>query len=189
MQCNTDKNEIRLKMKKLRRNLTSKSRKNLSDEIYKRLFGSGLLENKKNICVYTSAFGEVETYSIIKKLLKEEKNVFVPCIDGEDIFLSKFSEQMQSAAFGIKEPTAKELVDKQIIDAFLIPALAFDRFGTRVGFGCGYYDKLLSGTNAIKIGLIYSFQLTNKIEGEAHDMNADYLITEKEVINCGIQRI
>lgn len=179
-------------MKKLRRTLSADEKRKMSRLVCENLFASGLLggslpgSGAENICVYMDAFGEVETGEIINRLAADGKKIFVPCVDGDDIFISPLTKSLERGAFGIREPQQKERFDKTKIDVFLIPALAFDRSGSRVGFGRGYYDKLLCGTNSLKIGLIYSFQLTEEIRAEKHDIKADYIITESTVINCGV---
>ncbi len=184
-------------MKKLRRSLGTDEKRKMSRLVCENLFASGLLggslpgsklpgSGAENICVYMDAFGEVETGEIINRLAADGKKIFVPCVDGDDIFISPLTKSLERGAFGIREPQQKERFDKTKIDVFLIPALAFDRSGSRVGFGRGYYDKLLCGTNSLKIGLIYSFQLTEEIWAEKHDIKADYIITESTVINCGV---
>lgn len=174
-------------MKKLRRSVSADEKRKMSRLVCENLFASGLLDDgAENICVYMDTFGEVETGEIINRLAADGKRIFVPCVDGEYIFISPLTKSLERGAFGIREPQQKERFDKTKIDVFLIPALAFDRSGSRVGFGRGYYDKLLCGTNSLKIGLIYSFQLTEEIRAEKHDIKADYIITESTVINCGV---
>ena len=186
MQCSLDKKAVREQMKALRRKVSKEEKKLASRAVCERLFCSNLLVAAQNVCVYMDAFGEIETEEIISKLRNNNKNVYVPCVNGDDIFISKLTDSLSPGAFGIREPKNKESIDKSVIDAFLLPGLAFDSSGARVGFGKGYYDKLLSGTNALKIGLAYSFQTVDRIECEEHDIKADYIVTERMVIDCGI---
>ena len=99
-----------------------------------------------------------------------------------------YEESTEKGAFGISEPVNKTQYSKYDIDLFIIPGLAFGMQGERVGFGKGYYDKLLKNTDAIKTGFLYDFQLTDEIEPEKHDIYMDYLITESKVIDCALQR-
>jgi len=145
---------------------------------------SELFKKSKNICVYMSAFNEVDTADVIAKCLKAGKTVCVPCVDGENISLSVYSDNTLSGAFGIKEPAERKAFDKKTVDTFIVPALAYDRKGGRIGFGKGYYDKLLSGSSAVKIGFLYDFQLVDHVPAEKHDIFMDYLFTESMVINC-----
>ena len=184
MQCNTDKNLIRAEMKALRKNLDKNEITQKSAVICGAFLKSSLFEKSKNICVYMSAFNEVDTMAVIEECARAGKKVCVPCVDGNDISLALYSSSQLSGAFGIKEPACRVAVDKTEVDVFVVPALAFDRRGARVGFGKGYYDKLLSGTDAVKIGFLYDFQLFDNIRVEEHDIFMDYLFTEGMVIDC-----
>ena len=64
----------------------------------------------------------------------------------------------------------------------VVPAVAYDRRGNRIGRGKGYYDRLLHDTRAIKVGVAYDFQLVDDIDAEVHDVAVDYVITERGII-------
>ncbi len=174
-------------MKSMRRSLDKDRVRDSSQIICENLFGLSAFSESRNICIYMSSFNEVDTDGIIKRCSALGKNVFVPCVRGDDIFISAYSDDMVTASFGIREPENAVPADKDEIDLFIVPALAFDRRGARVGFGRGYYDRLLSGTDAVKIGLLYDFQLLERIETQAHDIYMDYLIYEGGVIFCESQ--
>lgn len=70
------------------------------------------------------------------------------------------------------------------IDLYIIPGVAFDRAGNRLGRGEGFYDKLLSGSSATKIALAYSFQVLAEVPYSSYDVPMDMIVTEKEVIVC-----
>lgn len=86
--------------------------------------------------------------------------------------------------YGIFEPKSKKIFDKNKIDLVLVPGIAFDRFGARIGFGKGYYDRFLKDLSAFKIGFCYDFQIVDKIDISSHDIKMDMVITDKEVIYC-----
>ena len=137
------------------------------------------------VCVYMDAFNEVQTSYIIDECEKKSKTVVVPVVDGDDIFLSLLTDSLHSGAFGIREPVKAKEFPKEKVDIFAVPALAFDKNGGRVGFGKGYYDKLLKDTSGVKVGLCYEFQLVDYIKCESHDILMDCVITEGQVIHCG----
>ena len=184
MQCNTDKNAIRALMKQKRKNLTKQESESKSRAICTAFTALEAFKSAKSVAVYMSAFNEVDTEQIIKECIKQKKDIAVPVVDGEDIYLCKYSPSLVSGAFKIREPQQKIKVDVGSIDLFAVPALAFDKKGGRVGFGKGYYDKLLSGTSGVKVGLLYDFQLLEDLPVEKHDILMDFLITEKKLIVC-----
>jgi len=189
MQCNINgKDRLRREMKSKRRSLSPAEVEKLSREACDLLFETEFFSKSEVVCVYMSAFNEVDTKYITEKCLKLQKTVIVPVVDGDDIYPAVYDENTKKGAFGISEPVNKTQHSKYDIDLFIIPGLAFGRCGERVGFGKGYYDKLLKNTDGIKTGFLYDFQLTDEIETEKHDIYMDYLITESKVIDCALQR-
>ena len=69
-------------------------------------------------------------------------------------------------------------------DLCIVPGVAFDKTGHRIGFGGGYFDRLLKKTRAATIGLAYEFQIIDKVPVTAYDVAVDYIVTEKRVIRC-----
>lgn len=181
-----DKNLIREKMKKLRRSLTAEEIAQKSEIISDKLFMQSVFSDAETVMVYLSAFKEVDTAPIIQKLYKLNKKVIVPIsnTETETITLSylRSSSFMRKGAYGIWEPETIIPANETDLDIVLTPGLAFDKSCRRIGFGKGYYDKLLCRTDAYKIGLCYDFQLTESILTDRHDIPMDMIITEKNII-------
>lgn len=180
------KEEIRLQMRASRRNLTKDEVIKHSDEIYKNLFSLDCISDAHSVCIFLSAFKEPDTNGIIKKLLGEGKKIVVPVTDEGNCTLTLSyidnTDDLIKGAYGICEPKTVKMADINDIDIVLVPGLAFDRCGGRMGFGKGYYDRLLSESEAVKIGLCYDFQLMDKIPTQMHDVPMDFIITEKEIV-------
>ena len=85
-------------------------------------------------------------------------------------------------AFHIEEPQGDDTVDPDSIELMVIPAVAYDRNGNRLGRGKGFYDRLLASTKARKVGIAYDFQLVDEIPAEPHDVPVDIVITETRFI-------
>ena len=173
------KDEIREDMRAKRRALSKDEVKIKSDEIRQRLLGVERVKQAKTICTFISAFKEPDTVAIIKKIV-------VPITDIESGTLSlsyiNSMDDMKKGAYGILEPKTVRKADENNIDVILVPGLAFDRNGGRMGFGKGYYDRLLESSKAVKIGLCYDFQILEKIPTEIHDVPMNFVITEKEIL-------
>ena len=90
-------------------------------------------------------------------------------------------QTMQTGSFNIIEPQG-EPVDKNLMDLVIVPAVAFDGKGGRVGRGKGYYDRLLNGCNATKIVVGYPFQLIEEVPAEEHDIKMNYIVTPDKFI-------
>lgn len=153
------------------------------------LFKSGVVTEKfikefgdfDSFLLYTSFKNEVRTFSIISYLQEQGKNVFLPKLVNEDIFPSKFEgfENMEKNRYGIMEPMT--LTEEKKFDIVVMPAVAFDKKCNRLGFGKGYYDRLLSGIICNKrVGFAYNLQIVDHMEVEPHDIPADVVITEEK---------
>jgi len=126
---------------------------------------------------------EVNTIPIIKQLIKQGKTILLPKVEKDQIlpiFISNLSELKEGFA-GIKEPKGK-VYPKDKIDIVVVPAVAYDKRGYRIGYGKGYYDRFLSNYKGKKIGLAYQFQLVEKIPYESHDIPVDIIITPTQTI-------
>lgn len=172
-----DKDEIKKKSEKIRKNLVSLPE----------------FEKAKNILFYVSFESEVDTQELIKQLLeKKRKKIIVPFVVKNNHILQlselrNFNE-LESRTFGILEP--KELYKREFnpekLDLVIIPGLVFDKRGHRIGYGFGYYDRFLKTlkNNPKKIGLAYEFQIMDKIPEKLHDVPIDIIVTEKQTMNC-----
>ena len=180
------KEALRLDMRAKRRALDKDTVKKASAEISRRFFTLDAVKKAENICVFLSAFNEPDTTEIIERLLQSGKKVSAPVSDTETNTLSLFcienTKELNKGAYGILEPSKSKPVEINDIDVILVPGLAFDRHGGRMGFGAGYYDRLLAKTRAVKIGLCYDFQRMDNIPSEEHDIAMNYIITEKEIL-------
>ena len=156
-----------------------------SDKISEKLFSLDCFKNALTVCTFISAFKEPDTIPIIERLFSEGKKVIVPIthIDTNTLSLSYIDNMADLAkgTFGILEPTVIKPANENDIDAVLVPGLAFDKNGGRMGFGKGYYDRLLANTDAKKIALCYEFQLLDKIPTEQHDVPMDFILTEENI--------
>jgi 5-formyltetrahydrofolate cyclo-ligase len=131
----------------------------------------------KTVMIYMPIKGEADVTS----LLNEDKKFLLPVTEGEDMYASVFKKELDKGAFGVYEPREREEF-KGRVDVVVVPGVAFDRKGGRIGFGKGYYDRFLSGRDCFKIGVCHSFQLVDEICGEEHDVKMDMIITEDEAI-------
>lgn len=142
-----------------------------------------VIGDAKNICVYKSAFREVNTDLLIELLKKEGKNIIFPVSNQETktITLCENTNDFVVGAYGILEPSIKKTVLPQSVDTFIVPGIAFDREKNRLGFGAGYYDRLLFGLLAQKIGICYDFQIAERIDATPYDIKMDMVITDKRI--------
>jgi 5-formyltetrahydrofolate cyclo-ligase len=141
------------------------------------------------VACYVSVQKEVETRGIIEYALDSGKQLAVPVTRTRGVmnFQRILSlAGLQADRFGLLEPLEDnaQIILPGELDFVIAPGIAFDRQGNRIGFGGGYYDRFLTQTRAIRVGLAYSFQLVDLLPAETHDVRMDWLVTENEVISC-----
>jgi 5-formyltetrahydrofolate cyclo-ligase len=182
-----DKQKLRRLMKKMRNEHPASERMKKSVAISEKLADSEVFKRAKTVLFYYPKADEVDTRAVIDAALKMEKTVCLPCTDKKTRTISAFQisgfDTLRPATFGILEPEKDTLkaVAPEKIDLIIVPGIAFDEHGNRVGHGLGYYDKFLAGAkNAKKVGLAFDFQVVGKkIVCQSHDMTVDQIITEK----------
>lgn len=136
----------------------------------------------KTVLLYYSLKDEVQTQAFVEKWSKK-KNILLPVVVGDDLELRKYSgkQNLRTGSYRIEEPTGELFTDYTSIELAIIPGVAFDRSGNRLGRGKGYYDRLLPKLDlSYKIGICFSFQLTDQIPAEEHDIRMDYILTEEQ---------
>jgi 5-formyltetrahydrofolate cyclo-ligase len=160
-----------------------------SAEIKKKLFSLKEFINSQTIMFYTSIKSEVYTHDMITEALISKK-VAIPVVDKvkDEISPSEIKDfsELSQGTFGILEPK-KDFIRKILpeeIDLVIVPGIAFDIKGHRIGYGKGYYDRLLKKTKAVKIGFAFELQIIDEVPKEAHDVPMDKIITEKRIIDC-----
>ncbi len=163
-----------------------------SERIKERLYSLGEFKKAKNIMIYVSFNNEADTMGIIGESLKnKEKAVLVPYVNKDKLLqISKINsfDDLEPKTFGILEPKEGKIrkFDAEKLDLVIVPGIAFDRRGHRIGYGKGHYDRFLENLpkQVKKIALAFDFQLIEKIPEEKHDVAMDIIITEKEIIKC-----
>ncbi len=134
--------------------------------------------------MYYPILGEVDILPIIEIFKKDKKIVFPKIQDDKNLslFFVKDLKDLEKSKFNIYEPK-KNLKKAYIydVDIILVPGIAFDKKGYRLGFGKGYYDRLLKKANCYKIGIAYEFQIITDINHKNHDIPMNMVITEKNI--------
>lgn len=144
-----------------------------------------LTDKMLDIAVYHSTAIEPTTSLLINELSKT-RNVYLPKVTGSDLVWVKNPVEFSKGAFNILEPVGEELLFENCpeINALILPALAANKSGLRLGKGGGYYDRLLSKIDPqiLKIALLFDHEILDEVPSEPHDQKVDYLVTEKRII-------
>ena len=186
------KQEIRRQILDRRRGLGHAEMLRTSLTAQRRLLMLPEWKNAGHVCTFIgSKPGEVSTLGIIQAALDSGKNICVPVIDPEskELLLSPVTDtgNLARGFHGILEPadSPRVALDKPDWDLAVVPGLAFGRDGGRIGFGKGYYDRLLAVRKTPRIALAFSFQVLNTVPCLPHDVPVDMIVTERETIAVG----
>ncbi len=183
------KEKLRKEIKEKRKKLSKEEQRKKGKEIKKRLFDLKEYKDAKTVLFYVSYNGEVFTHNMIKEAMINKK-VIVPISNKKDksLILSELKnwDDLKLGSYGILEPRKDKINEVSIdeIDLIIVPGIAFDEKGNRIGHGKGYYDRLLQKSNAVKIGIAYELQIVDKVPTEENDIPVDIIITEKRTIKC-----
>ncbi|QQR55156.1 5-formyltetrahydrofolate cyclo-ligase [Candidatus Peregrinibacteria bacterium] len=134
-----------------------------------------------SVLFYVSMPEEVDTHQVIQETLALGKKVYLPKIKGEVLAICPLNrfEELQPGEFGILEPCEPTSPSHPAhIDLIVIPGIAFDQHGHRLGHGKGHYDRLLKEVHGFKVGLAFDEQMADDLPVEAHDVPLDLLLTD-----------
>jgi len=184
-----DKVKLRKEILARRKALSKEERKALSRKILQHFLESPFFSKARTIFLYASFGSEVETFELIGKAILRGKLIALPRTHLREKKLSFHRlytlGELVPGPYGILEPPGTNLeIPLERADLVIVPGVAFDRRGYRLGYGGGFYDRLLSKTRVLKIALAFALQVLPKIPTKAHDIRVDYIFTEREVIFC-----
>ena len=178
-----DKKELRRYIREQKRHFTSQQLGEMSLSIMSSVLTHPRVQEEDTILMYHSLPDEVDTHSALDQLLAMGKKVLLPkVVSDTEMTIHEYTgaDSLQpSEPFGILEPTTPELsiINCQLSIA-IVPGMAFDKQGHRLGRGKGYYDRFLSRIpNIYKIGVCFPFQMLESIPSESTDVVMDEVIT------------
>lgn len=192
MMINEEKKEIRKTILSLRNAVPREKIETMSDYICRRFIALDKVRSCSSLMIFLSFGSEVDTDYIIRWAWKHKKRVMAPLCKPETKELAVFAiatfDDVEPGYYGIREPKRALLqpVAKKEIDLVVVPAVAFDRRGYRVGYGGGYYDRFLADMGAPRIGLAFSCQIIPEAPINQYDHAVDGIVTETEYIKTGI---
>jgi 5-formyltetrahydrofolate cyclo-ligase len=158
--------------------------------IGKRLLSLREYVDARRVLYYASFRSEVSTEELIEASIASGKEVLLPKVDEENCALTKHMidglHNVSPGYMGIPEPVTNLCVKVESVHLILVPGLAFGHHGWRIGYGGGYYDRLLSRVRGIRpiVALAYEAQILEDIPHEEHDVPMDVIVTEERVIRC-----
>ena len=187
-----EKQHLRNKMRKKRRDLSNEQVNAWSKLIADHFCSWPIYQSCKTVMFYLATSDEVQTDFIISDALRRGKTVGVPLLGkkyGEMIVAEITSlNDLVVGKYGLKMPAPEKAkgISPASLNLVVVPAVAFDRSGNRLGLGAGYYDRFLSeARNSVLIGLAWECQLADQLPNAPHDVRMQYLLPETGLIICG----
>lgn len=171
-----DKQLLRAHIKAKLKQVPEAERLHESEFVTSYILSSLQWQNAKIVLLFSSLPDEIDTSLLLSETLKAGKLVLLPVVDGSRLLLREYTNEMHLGCFGIKEPNGPLFTEYKEIDLAIVPGIAFDRDGNRLGRGKGYYDTLLPMIEAYKIGICYSFQLVECVPTESFDVSVDAVV-------------
>lgn len=177
-----NKEDIRRRIKAQKSLLSAAEKAEAAASVFDVLERSAAFLMAENILLYHSLPDELSTREFIDRW-HSRKHFFLPRVNGVNLEILPYDRSRLSlGAFHIEEPQGDDTTPVDAIEMVVVPAVAYDRNGNRVGRGKGFYDRLLADTRATKVGVAYDFQLVDEIDTDPHDVKVDMVITESRVI-------
>lgn len=189
-----DKKAWRDKIISLQKNLSEKEWKELSKAIFQSVIHYECWKKSTSVALFYSVKKEVDTLSLIQRGWSEGKSIYLPkCFPQEKemkFYKLESFDQLEIVYYGIAEPIIDkcEALSLEELELILVPGLAFDRRGYRIGYGGGYYDRFLKNTpsHVKKLSLAFSFQVSNdqNLPRNEYDIPVETIITNEEIMIC-----
>ncbi|MDN5292831.1 MAG: 5-formyltetrahydrofolate cyclo-ligase [Eubacteriales bacterium] len=163
--------------------------------IAERVMGLPEYQQAKTVMMYLDFRNEVATDYLLRQTMARGKRVVVPVTDvaGKRLIptlIVNYPDDIGTGAWGIPEPKPEAIrpVPPQEIDLVLVPGVAFDEKGNRLGYGGGFYDRFLlqTGPGTVFVALAFELQVRDQVYPEAHDQPVHYIVTEERVIKANI---
>lgn len=134
--------------------------------------------------LYSPVRNEVFTEEIFTAACRAGKTVAYPRVRSDllDFVAVAQRQELVPGAFGILEPDGAKTIPLAALELIVVPGVAFDFAGHRLGYGKGYYDRFLQERRGALVGLCFDFQLVTKLPAEVHDVRMDMLVTDERIL-------
>jgi 5-formyltetrahydrofolate cyclo-ligase len=178
------KNEIRQKLLADRLALTEDKVRAWSDIIQDHILKSPLWPSRGRVGLYFSTKNEVLTYSLFQRALEQGLHVYFPRVEqGLGFYEVNGPEDLQRGAWAIMEPLRHclPIPPEEKLDLLVVPGVVFTKDGYRLGYGRGFYDRIVDDIAKSSVGIAYDFQLVESVPLDEWDKRLDAVITEKHV--------
>ena len=185
-----DKKQLRKEIICLRDTLSAAERDAKAEIIIKNLLATELYQKANHIMLFAAFGSELNLLPLVETIIKAGKHAYLPVVDKKinrilPIEVHKL-EDLKPGCYGIPEPSPDNYLEStpDLLDLIITPAVAFDNDKYRIGYGAGYYDRFFASlkNDIIKIGVGFDEQLISEVPREPHDIQLDYVLTDKRLL-------
>lgn len=186
----TTKTQLRAHFKQKRRNISTFRRKLLAQQAATHLQKSTIFKQAQNIAVYWPSAHEFDAQPIIQSIHQSNKNCYLPIVKpNHAMHFAQYQrgQVLKPNQYGILEPDNLKTIRRDLLDLIIVPLLAFNKRGTRLGMGGGYYDRFLAGRKSRKpviVGIGYKEQECANLTRQTWDVKMDKLSINGKIFNC-----
>jgi 5-formyltetrahydrofolate cyclo-ligase len=180
-----DKQALRQDLRQRRRSLSVSDISLASSQACKLLRTDARFQSAQSIAIYSPFSGEIDP----TELVTDRQTFYLPVIDshtGMHFVEANLSDEMHANRFGILEPQSGKTIAITSLDMIVLPLVAFNRRGDRLGMGAGFYDRALAnlGGSPYRVGIAYSWQEVDQLTSNPWDVPLHAVVTDKEIIPC-----
>jgi 5-formyltetrahydrofolate cyclo-ligase len=186
MLTSNTKSDLRQKIRAALEKISPAVREVESIDLCERL--KAQIPSAHTILFYAPLADELDIWPVLELSLALGTNCALPCFDAEKKtygarLLNSLATDIVIGKFGVREPAAScSEIPLTLFDLVLVPGMAFDLHGNRLGRGLGFYDRILTEASGIKCGVAYDFQLLETIPTEPHDAKVDFIFTPSRCV-------
>ena len=180
-----NKNDLRRTMRAKRQCYPIVSAQAASQTICKKLLSLKSITQSQHIAIYLASDNEVCLAPLIEKLQQQNKTLYAPVVTEQQLQFKQYIsiEQCTPNQFNILEPQQAQSFSADNCDCILVPGIAFDKSGGRLGYGKGYFDRTLAACHThnlpITIGIAYHWQVLNTLPRDPWDQTCHHIVTEQ----------
>ena len=183
--------EIRSEVRKKRKAVSGIQVAEMSLRICEKIVALPEYIRAKRVLCYAAMPDEVQTKGILWAIAHSGRELYLPVVrkgGGMDAVRVTEDTVMKPDPMGVEAPVSDDILPPEALDLVLVPGIAFDRAGNRLGFGKGYFDRFLTRCRCPMVGLAYELQLVDAIQATPHDVPMSKIVTESAVYDCASER-
>lgn len=181
-----DKALLRARMGELLGGVNAEERARMAEAAKDRLLALDAFGDRATVMLFHSSGSEIPTAAVIEALAEEGHRILLPFVDRTEIQATEFTpgDELMRSPYGPMEPSRRKAVPAEDLDVMILPGLAFDREGYRLGHGGGHYDRFLAraGLRALLVGLGFHFQVVDRVPRDRNDRPVHLVVTDAESV-------